>query len=83
MYCYYMKKFEDFDIFLACNNRLVLLKEVEKKYLVPSKVIDICQERKKCSVIKVTGSLLVYKHKFEDEYIDVWARGYWYKCMSN
>ena len=33
MYCYYIKKFKDFDIFLTCNDWLMLLKEVEEEYL--------------------------------------------------
>lgn len=33
MYCYYIKKFEDFNTFLTSNNWPILLKKVEKKYL--------------------------------------------------
>lgn len=44
MYHYFLKKFEDFDIFLASNNWSTLLKKVEKKYLASQKVASVCQK---------------------------------------
>lgn len=42
MHYYYLKKFEDFNIFLAYNNYLILLKKVEKNYLILSKIVSLC-----------------------------------------
>ena len=58
-----MKKSIDFDKILASNNWLILLKEVEEKYLISQKNAGICQREDNKSITKVTRFLLVYKHK--------------------
>lgn len=70
MYYYYMKKFNNFDIFLASNDLPMSLKEVEKQYLVPWKVINLHQKKGKKSITEVFRRLLIHKYKFKNNYID-------------
>lgn len=70
MYYYHLKKFEDFDNFLACNNWPILLKKVEKKYLTPSKVAALCRKGVENSIAEIVKRFLVRKHKFEVKCID-------------
>ena len=78
-----VKKFEDFDTFLACNNWPALLKEVEKEYLAPSKVAGLRQGGGEDSAAEVAKRLLVRKHEFEVECIDAQAVGRRRKRMPN
>lgn len=65
IYCCYLKKFEDLSIFLAFNNWLSLLKEIEKKFFAPDKVIELCQKVGKEELAEVTRCLLICKYEFE------------------
>lgn len=59
MYCYWMKKFKDFLIFLNYNNWPILLKKIEKKSLAPEKITKLYQKIGKKSIIEVAKHLLV------------------------
>ena len=71
MYCCHMKKFEDLNTFLASNDRPPLLKKVEKKYLMTQKVLGLHHGKSEESVAEVVRRLLIWKHEFKVDYIDV------------
>lgn len=49
----------------------MLLKEVEKKYLVPLKVTSLYEKRSKNSIAEIVKHLLVHKYKFKVKYMNV------------
>ena len=71
IYHHYIKKPINFDMILASNNWPILLKEIEEKYLISQKNADVCQRKDNKSITEVTKLLLVYKHKYENNCIDV------------
>lgn len=67
---YCIKKFEDFLSFLAFNDWFLLLREVEKDFFTPNKVVKKRHGVGEEKTIEVARHLLVYKHKFEFDYIN-------------
>ncbi len=78
-----MKKFEDFDTFLTSNNWLILLKKVERKYLVPQKIAGLHQGEDKKGIVEVAKRLLMRKYEFEVDCIDTQAAERWHKHIPN
>lgn len=76
MLCYCVKKFEDFDTFLASNDWPTLLKKVEEEYLTPQKVVGLYQGESEEGVAEVVRCLLIRKHEFEVDCIDAQAEGH-------
>lgn len=70
MYCYFVKKFKDFWIFIACNNLFILLKEIKEDFLIFEKVVEPCQRISKEDITKVASHLLVHKYEFKVYYIN-------------
>lgn len=64
MYCCYMKKFEDFLMFLVCNNWHTLLKKVEEEFLMPENITKLYQKIIKKNKAKITRYLLRRKDEF-------------------
>lgn len=58
-------KFEDFDNVLISNDWSILLKKIEKKYLISQKVADLHQKKYKEDIAEVTRHLLIWKYKIE------------------
>lgn len=71
IYCCFIKIFENLLTFLASNNWLLLLKKMEKKFFIPNKVVELYQGVGKKELAEVTRYLLVHKHKFKVDYINV------------
>ncbi len=83
MYRCRVKKFEDFSIFLASNNWLLLLKKVEKKFLMLNKVVELRQKIDEKEPAKVTKRLLVRKYEFEVDYTNTQVAGHQCKRIPN
>lgn len=66
-----MKKFEDFNTFLASNDWFMLLKNVKEKYLASQKVTSLYQKEDKKSIAKIVRCLLICKYKYKINYIDI------------
>lgn len=70
IYSYDIKKFEHFNIFLACNNWTMLLKKIEKKYLALSNIASLYQRIGENSVVEIARHFLIYEYKFKVEGLD-------------
>ena len=71
MHFYCIKKFEDFSIFLACNNWLILMKKIEKESLAPKKNTKLSQKVGKKDIAKIAKHLLVRKHEFKFDCMNI------------
>ena len=71
MHYYYIKKVEDFDIFLVYNQWPTLLKKVEKELLAPSKIASLYEKRGENYGAEVPRCLPIYKYEFKFDCINI------------